>query len=208
MQVRISCIKISFELGKTQCPAYQLWSSCLKSYWVCIQPLIFFPYKITFICCLCLEDYIEMRPVFSFGINQLNSLWDISRHSYKVRWKQYVIDPILFKKFFTNPLLIKMNFQLFKFMLLPLQKPLFLEISHFSSLSSRALIHYLSPNWTAPFRPHYENSFISTHLPSGDEREWKEEKDVVWVSNREKEKGNENVCMLCYIYHYLIVRQN
>ena len=89
---------------------------------------------------------------------------------------------------------MKMNFQLFKFTLPALQKPMFLEISCFSSLSSKALIHYLSSNWTAPFLSNYENSFISTHLPNCRNSEQKIEEGVVWVTKREqhnKEGGGE-----------------
>lgn len=52
-----------------------------------------------------------------------------------------------------------MDLHLHKLTVLPLQKPMILEISCFSLLSSRVLIHYLSWGWMASFPSNYENSF-------------------------------------------------
>lgn len=60
-----------------------------------------------------------------------------------------------------------MDFHSCKLIVLPLQKPMILEIRCFSLLSSRVLIHYLSSDRLASFHSNYENSFIRAHLPNG-----------------------------------------
>lgn len=62
------------------------------------------------------------------------------------QWRRCVINSLAVAEFIASTLFIKMNFLLFKITQTPLQKPMFFEISRFSSPPSRVLIHYLSSN--------------------------------------------------------------